>query len=1050
MMELPERACGLIDALRFFVAADAMCWFRDAAQARFGADELDDPESGGEFDDYVLWSFRDRDDRSAIDHFLAGPGATLGPAERGAIERFAGSEFGIFRVEAAVPGTHVILRRFGAEEELTVVDASTSLSVGAGSALIARLLPYRDGHEFGSPSLEYDPQAAYALERSLTSMGPGPLEALCDPLAVYQVLRRVRRRALAPPAENRLEAELLAGEAFRDAGLTLSVAEVQDRFQSAESPLRFLDELALPEFGSEREFRSFVGALVGLWNHTPRVEFRGKTPSEMAGHDAAARTGGLSPALAEDLTRTLASKVSPEAYPDEAARQVAARAVHDEWLDTPQRELGGRTPRAVLRFGEVPPLPPESALPAPDLPCHSPQSLEQRFERVSSRPRAAIWALERAVQYRWTELLDADLLGRTVTALLDTGRDVATVAAVCAALRDGTAELRARFVDEVREALVRFASGAELAAAGSHVNWLGWVADFLAKTCPDDHADLLCDLAEHRQLVIRLSVTKAMELFARRGVARARAALEKGIECREDFESLVALRSILRSREPELVERTLGRYFERGPLRDRLSDLRDGLSAIGVSRSLVGQSTRALFPRGGIDGEPDLDDRLGLLLPRSDPIAARRGRELLPPESGREFLRDIDAGKLRRSVERLFELTASALESVPEDRFANETAAALLAVHRALAATGWRRGQPGHDDLLRGLLATLSAIFAWAIRGRDVEREWEDVSSDADNPVADREALRERVVSLCHVDIDWLDPRFLELAATLLDVDQVVALAKSSDAFVSCRAVAVVAVQVPEDFLDAALERAVSFTDRVHIGVAVAFRHRDRILPPLVDWARRGYAGDSEARLECPDVLIETASKLGSQRAAVIARRVFESAYFHGGDPPAVQVAMKPILALGDPELLAFALERLDAGAFDLEDAADYPVEFEESLALVATAFELLERDDDPRAFLEAAVSRFLERKSRSAERDGRGDRPRAVGRDGAPRRDETDAASRTRELYGRPGVEDAPAFESFATTAGEPIRRESPKVGRNDPCPCGSGRKYKKCCGRS
>ena len=29
-----------------------------------------------------------------------------------------------------------------------------------------------------------------------------------------------------------------------------------------------------------------------------------------------------------------------------------------------------------------------------------------------------------------------------------------------------------------------------------------------------------------------------------------------------------------------------------------------------------------------------------------------------------------------------------------------------------------------------------------------------------------------------------------------------------------------------------------------------------------------------------------------------------------------------------------------------------------------------------------------------------------------------------------------------------EPIRREEPKVGRNDPCPCGSGKKYKKCCG--
>jgi SEC-C motif-containing protein len=29
-------------------------------------------------------------------------------------------------------------------------------------------------------------------------------------------------------------------------------------------------------------------------------------------------------------------------------------------------------------------------------------------------------------------------------------------------------------------------------------------------------------------------------------------------------------------------------------------------------------------------------------------------------------------------------------------------------------------------------------------------------------------------------------------------------------------------------------------------------------------------------------------------------------------------------------------------------------------------------------------------------------------------------------------------------------IVRESPKVGRNDPCPCGSGRKYKQCCGKN
>ena len=29
------------------------------------------------------------------------------------------------------------------------------------------------------------------------------------------------------------------------------------------------------------------------------------------------------------------------------------------------------------------------------------------------------------------------------------------------------------------------------------------------------------------------------------------------------------------------------------------------------------------------------------------------------------------------------------------------------------------------------------------------------------------------------------------------------------------------------------------------------------------------------------------------------------------------------------------------------------------------------------------------------------------------------------------------------------PMKSSAPKVGRNDPCPCGSGKKFKHCCGR-
>jgi hypothetical protein len=40
----------------------------------------------------------------------------------------------------------------------------------------------------------------------------------------------------------------------------------------------------------------------------------------------------------------------------------------------------------------------------------------------------------------------------------------------------------------------------------------------------------------------------------------------------------------------------------------------------------------------------------------------------------------------------------------------------------------------------------------------------------------------------------------------------------------------------------------------------------------------------------------------------------------------------------------------------------------------------------------------------------------------------------------------DAAGLPAVATSPGPGFRRE-PKIGRNDPCPCGSGKKYKKCC---
>jgi preprotein translocase subunit SecA len=59
-------------------------------------------------------------------------------------------------------------------------------------------------------------------------------------------------------------------------------------------------------------------------------------------------------------------------------------------------------------------------------------------------------------------------------------------------------------------------------------------------------------------------------------------------------------------------------------------------------------------------------------------------------------------------------------------------------------------------------------------------------------------------------------------------------------------------------------------------------------------------------------------------------------------------------------------------------------------------------------------------------------------------------AASPTNLEYEKGSLESGVADESKAKSKVEPVRSNKDKVGRNEPCPCGSGKKYKRCHGSS
>lgn len=59
---------------------------------------------------------------------------------------------------------------------------------------------------------------------------------------------------------------------------------------------------------------------------------------------------------------------------------------------------------------------------------------------------------------------------------------------------------------------------------------------------------------------------------------------------------------------------------------------------------------------------------------------------------------------------------------------------------------------------------------------------------------------------------------------------------------------------------------------------------------------------------------------------------------------------------------------------------------------------------------------------------------------------DEADHTHHERSLFKR--IDGRWYFMAGENVATPPVKRNAEKVGRNDPCSCGSGKKYKKCCG--
>ena len=675
---------------------------------------------------------------------------------------------------------------------------------------------------------------------------------------------------------------------------------------------------------------------------------------------------------------------------------------------------------------QIPPYPLESDLPPADRALHDPESITARLEDVENRPYAAVWALETSARCGRFESIDRGIVERAAMSLLERfQRDEERFRV--------TVVLRALPLASREAIVLAFLATHERPRDGSD-DALVALIDCLALANSAAFVDRLLPFCEHESVSVREA---AVEAIVATGDARADAMIESFlVELSEEGYPLddvrleVLLAGILRERAPAAITRFLIAVLRTDESEWPVASILGGLDGLGIPSRWVAMARQTIL---GVDESGDEDDdpaaRIAFLAPRGDSASAGSTASSLTRDEAAELLVLAECGRLRRCAERLVAASRRALEAAIAARPSAQRPRKLLAIVEAFEHDeGFRKGP---QSTQREVVSLFAAIVAWASRSIATDIDDETVISDP-----------ARVRALLRVDLPWLDRSRLVALSRHVDRAMLLELEDPEGEWAHRNVLALFALDEPETYLEPALENALDADECHELALAASDLRGDRVLRPLVEWARA-----CEDPLESGEDLLAVLAVLGTQRAAVIARRTIEALFLEPPDEPMSIELFDSVLALGDAELIAATLARFEAGLVDtytgdMYESSGASCEFD-----VGVLLDLAGRDDDPREVVERAVARFAERDDDELA-DPRDDMFDA-GFDDEFDADVDDDLGDDLGDDGDPGDASGDGDASLESPT-ETIRREAPKIGRNDPCPCGSGRKYKKCCGQA
>ncbi len=1024
-MPLPPRAAPFLETLRRFVREERMRAFRASAAAAFAGEGRDVADEDREMlDDYTLFSHRDADGKTGIDLFLEAYGGGLPAEERAVYERMRASVFGGFQVEDLRPGEGFTLRLCGSRERYKVIDAAASRDAAPRACIFTRLIAYRSHFEIAGPALMYAESFAYSLERAAKRNREESRASAIDPRSVYDLVRR--SRAKEPRLENPLEAALYASRVFAELKLPFTVEEIQRRLEKAETPMELLTRFTALPIENEDDTRRFSAAVAALWNHTPRPDLGGRTPREKQEDDLAAGRGGLPEHLRADLAHHIAEKIDPSRFRSAKALRAATEAEVARWYATPQEELDGLTPADVEAGRIRVVLPDQAALPARDRPVWTAAKLCEKAEEClrEERDGGLVWVMHAAARRGLP--LPAGALARV---LAPSEEGVAIAHFLDEFPREAPAEAAAQVVGAIVERLPDYEGGHGYCAA---LRFLAWAA-------PREHRELFeAALQSDYDCVYEAAVRGLAETRAAEAAPRLLEVLHSTDDPLTACRALAGL--ILAGADAAVAEgaEKLVDIFlhadddwdgeSSGEPHD-LFELCTCLERAGIDEDLWFRVEDAVLGPETDEDEPvrspRREDRFAVFLPAADPAAARRGAAVMTAERRRRIARFADEGNAVRLASLLAGAAADALARAAADNPEfRPLGGALAAFVAATSSQKMLRSLAGRDQ---ESLALLYGVFlAKAIRGRDAERE-------AARAGGGGSALGD----LLRLDEPWIAPAALGRVAGEASEEDLAALAASPDLHVRNNSRLLLAVKAPErrfaGFMACIEEKAADWS-RIELAARAV---GDRVLDAWVESFARVRSRSLAGKLAMLVAAIAT------ERAGGYAAHFFDLLAHHA-EPEA---AFSALIAAGNADLAARMIEVFRRGEARCASAVRDEV-FEDIVRdELAALIEVFGLRDDPGKVFDEGMRAYLaahpeeadgvedeepedEEEEEGAEEEGGGD-------------DRFAGLALPADPFGAKGGE-----FSFGKEPPPPPAKAAPKPGRNEPCPCGSGKKYKHCCG--